>query len=237
MTMTFADHLFKRRHFDRPIITLCVRWYVSYKLSYRDLVEMMAERGLSMAHTTIMRWVLKFVPVFEQRWRKYARPVGHSWRVDETYIKVKGEWKYLYRAVDKAGQTVDFFLSEHRDTEAAKRFFRRAILRCGPPKKVTLDGYQASHRAVDELKDEGWIPPHTEVRSCAYLNNIVEQDHRRVKSRVGPMLGFKRFGNAATVITGIELAQKLRKGQFNVRQLIKRAPGDVHDLWMAVLVA
>jgi transposase-like protein len=114
MTMTFADHLFKRRHFDRLIITLCVRWYVSYKLSYRDLVEMMAERGLSMAHTTIMRWVLKFVPVFEQRWRKYARPVGHSWRVDETYIKVKGEWKYLYRAVDKAGQTVDFFGSPHR---------------------------------------------------------------------------------------------------------------------------
>src|ERR671918_1916187 len=134
-SMNYADHLFKRRHFDRLIITLCVRWYVSYKLSYRDLVEMMAERGLSMAHTTIMRWVLKFVPVFEQRWRKYARPVGHSWRVDETYIKVNGEWKYLYRAVDKAGQTVDFFLSEHRDTEAAKRFFRRAILRVDPQRR------------------------------------------------------------------------------------------------------
>jgi transposase-like protein len=235
--MTFADHLFKRHRFDRLVMVLCVRWYVTYKLSYRDLVEMMTERGLSMAHTTIMRWVLKLVPTIEQRSRKYARLVGRSWRVDETYIKVKGRWVYLYRAVDKTGQTVDFYLSEHRDTEAAKRFFRRAVLCCGPPKKVTLDGYQASHRAVDELKREGWIPPRTEVRSCVYLNNIVEQDHRRVKSRVGPMLGFKRFGNAAIVITGIELAQKLRKGQFNIHRLVKHTPGDVHDLWVAVLMA
>src|ERR671918_1444246 len=93
--MTFADHLFKRRHFDRLVIILCVRWYVRYKLSYRDLVEMMAERGLSMAHTTIMRWVVRFIPVFEQRWRKYSKPVGRSWRGDETSIKVKGEWGYL----------------------------------------------------------------------------------------------------------------------------------------------
>jgi IS6 family transposase len=109
--------------------------------------------------------------------------------------------------------------------------------RCGTPTKVTLDGYQASQRAVKELKDEGLLPARTEVRTCAYLNNIVEQDHRRVKSRVGPMLGFKRFGNAAIVIAGIELAQKLRKDQFNIHRLVKRAPGDVHDLWMAVLVA
>jgi transposase-like protein len=162
--MTLADHLFKRHRFDRLVMVLCVRWYVSYKLSYRDLVEMMAERGLSMAHTTIMRWVLKLVPTLEQRWRKYARPVGRSWRMDETYIKVKGRWVYLYRAVDKAGQTVDFYLSEHRDVKAAKRFFRRAIVRLGAPKKVTLDGYQAAHRAVEELKEEGLIPPYSEVR-------------------------------------------------------------------------
>jgi transposase-like protein len=134
--------------------------------------------------------------------------------------------------VDKAGQTVDFYLSEHRDTEAAKRFFRRAIVRCRTPRKVTLDGYQASHRAVQALKDEGRMPPRTEVRSCAYLNNVVEQDHRRVKSRVGPMLGFRRFAHAAIVI-----AQKLRKGQLNVHRLLKRTPRDVHDLWMAVSVA
>ena len=140
--MNYADHLFKRRHFDRFVITLCVRWYASYKLSYRDLVEMMAERGLSMGHTTIMRWVLKFVPVFEKRWRKFLCPVGRSWKVDEMYIKVKGKRVYLYRAVDKAGQTVDFYLSEHRDVATAKTFFRRAILHNGTPKKITLDGYQ-----------------------------------------------------------------------------------------------
>jgi transposase-like protein len=235
--MTFADHLFKRHRLDRMVMVLCVRWCVSYKLSYRDVVEMMAERGLGMAHTTIMRWVLKLLPTFEQRWRKYARPVGRSWRVDETYIKVNGRWVYLYRAVDKAGQTVDFYLSEHRDVKAAKHFFCRAMLRCGVPKKVTLDGYQASHRAVKELKEEGLLPQRTEVRSCAYLNNIVEQDHRRVKSRVGSMLGLKRFANAAIVITGLELAQKLRKGQFKVNRLVKRAEGEVRDLWMAVLVA
>ena len=232
--MDYADHLFKRRHFDRPVITLCVRWYVSYKLSYRDLVEMMAERGLSMAHTTIMRWVLKFVPVFEQRWRKYARSVGRSWRVDETYIKIRGRWVYLYRAVDKAGQTVDFYLSEHRDVAVAKAFFRWAILRHGTPKRVTLDGYQATHRAVEDLKDEWVMRRDTVVRSCAYLNNIVEQDHRRMKSRVGPMLWFKLFGNAAIVITDIELAHKIRKGQFHMQWLFKRA-GDTSDLWMAIL--
>ena len=234
--MTFADHLFKRRHFDRLIITLCIRWYLRYKLSYRDLVEMMAERGLSMAHTTIMRWVVRFIPVFEQRWHKYVKPVGRSWRVDETSIKIKGEWVYLYRAVDKAGQTVDFYLSAHREVSAAKAFFRKAILRNGTPQKITLDGYPASPRAVEDLQNEAIIPAETILRSCPYLNNIVEQDHRGIKSRTGPMLGFKRFDHATLVIAGIELARKIKKGQFNVHRLMKRA-GDIHDMWMAVLVA
>jgi transposase-like protein len=234
--MDYADYLFKRRHFDRLIILLCVRWYVTYKLSYRDLVEMMAERGLSMAHTTIMRWVQRFIPEFEKRWRKYAKPVGRSWRVDETYIKVKGRWVYLYRAVDKQGRTVDFYLSQHRDSEAAKQFFRRAVLHCRPPKKITLDGYQASHRAVEELKAEGVLPHEVEVRSNAYLNNIIEQDHRGVKQRTGPMLGFKRFDHAAIVIAGIELARKIKKGQFKSQRMMQ-GPGESHDLWAAVLGA
>jgi transposase-like protein len=227
--MTLAEHLFKRHCFDRLVMVVCVRRYLSYKLSYRDLVEMMAERGLVLAHTTLMRWVLKLTPSLEQRWRKYAWPVGKSWRVDETYIKVKGRWVYLYRGVDKAGRTVDFYLSEHRDVKAAKRFFRRAILHHRPPQNITLDGHLASDRGVADLKDERRIPQKTEVRSCAYLNNIVEQEHRRVKSRTGPMQGFKRFTNASIVISGIELVAKLRKGQFNVARLIKRAPGDIHD--------
>jgi transposase-like protein len=132
--MTSARHcdtLFKYRHFDREIIILCVRWYVSYKLSYRDLVEMMAERGIVLAHTTVLRWEQCFMPEFEKRWMRFARPVGKSWRVDETYILLRGEWRYPYRAVDKQGRTVDFQLSEHRDIEAAKDFFRKARIRNG----------------------------------------------------------------------------------------------------------
>jgi transposase-like protein len=174
--------------------------------------------------------------VFEKRWRKYATPVGGSWRVDETYLKVKGRWVYLYRAVDKQGRTVEFYLSEQRDVGAAKRFFRRAVLHNGPPKKITLDGYSASHRAVKELKAEGVLPRDVELRSNAYLNNIVEQDHRRVKRRIGPMLGFKRFEHAAIVIAGIELAHKLRQGQFNFSKL-SRWSALSSDPWWAVLIA
>jgi hypothetical protein len=118
--------LFKGRPFDREVIMLCVRWYLSFKLSSRDLVQMMSERGIALAHTTILRWVQRYVPEFEKRWFLYARPVSGSWRCDETYIKVKGRWTYLYRAVDKQGRTVDFLLSEKRDVAAAKRFFRIA---------------------------------------------------------------------------------------------------------------
>jgi transposase-like protein len=156
--------------------------------------------------------------------------------VDEPYIKVKGQWVYLYRAVDQEGQTVDFYLSEHRDIEAAKAFFRKAILHNGVPAKITLDGYQASHRAVEGLQQEKVVPAETVIRSCPYLNNIVEQDHRGVKSRTAPMLAFKRFDHATIVIAGIELARRIKKGQFNVHRLMKRA-GDIHDMWMAVLVA
>jgi hypothetical protein len=140
-----SSALFKRRHFDSAIIILCVRWYITYKLSSRDLREMMAERGVELAHTTILRWLQHYVPEFAKKWNRFARPVGRSWRADETYIRVRGEWKYLYRAVDKQGNTVDFLLSEHRDIAAAKRFFTRAIERQGAPEKITVDGYAATH--------------------------------------------------------------------------------------------
>ena len=231
------EELFEGRHFDREIIVLCVRWYLRFKLSFRDLAEMMGERELSIAHTTIMRWVHHYAPEFERRWNRFARPAGPSWRVDETYVKVRGEWVYLYRAVDRAGNTIDFRLSPWRDVAAAKAFFRKAIKGQGSsPRTITLDGYAASHRAVREMKADGELPGDTKLRSSKYLNNLIEQDHRGVKLRIGPMLGFKRFRTAAITIAGIELLRQISKGQFNLTRLRlqdRRAPA----VWDAVLAA
>jgi transposase-like protein len=231
------DELFKGRHFDRDVVVLCVRWYLRFKLSYRDLVEMMAERGLSIVHTTIMRWVQYYAPEFERRWNRFARPAGTSWRVDETYVKIRGRRVYLYRAVDREGNTVDFRLSARRDTGAAKAFFRKAIKsQESPPRTVTLDGYAASHRAVREMKTDGELPKETKVRSSKYLNNQIEQDHRGVKLRLGPMLGLKSFRTASIVIAGIELSRRIYKGQFNLARL-RLKDRSTPAIWNAVLAA
>ena len=149
-----------------------MRWYATYKLSYRDLVEMMAERNVDVVPTTLMRWVQGYVPEFEKRWQRFARAVGTSWRVDETYIKLKGKWVYLYRGVDTEGQTIDFFLSEQRDIAAAKRFLQQAIKKRGVPEKITVDGYAASHVAVAELQKEDVLPAGLTVRTNKSLNNV-----------------------------------------------------------------
>jgi transposase-like protein len=232
-----VEALFAGRHFDRAVIILCVRLYLRFKLSFRDLVEMMGERGLSVAHTTIMRWVQRYAPEFERRWNRFARMAGRSWRVDETYVKIRGEWVYLYRAVDRDGKTVDFRLSARRDMAAAKAFFRKAIRAQGcAPRTITLDGYAASHRAVREMKADGTLPDDTKLRSSKYLNNLIEQDHRGVKLRLGPMLGFKRFSNAAITIAGIELLRRIQKDQFNLSRL--RLEGQTAPAtWNAVLAA
>ena len=161
-------------------------WYLSFKLSYRDLVAMMGERGIGLVHTTILRWVQHYTPEFEKRWSRFSRTVGGSWRMDETYVKVRGQWVYLYRAVDKAGQTVDFYLSRQRDVNAAKAFLRQAMKQQRIPTKITLDAYAASHRAVADLKQAGELPKRVKVRSSKYLNHLIEQDHGRVKQRLGP---------------------------------------------------
>jgi transposase-like protein len=187
-----VDELFECRHFDREVMILCVRWCLRFKLSLRDLVGMMAERGLLLAHTTIMRWVQRYAPEFEKRWQLFARAVGRWWRVDETYVKIRGEWCYLYRAVDRAGRTVEVRLSPKRDVAAAKAFLGKAINgQQRAPQTITLDGYAASHRAVRELKADGSLPNDTKLGSSKYLNNLIEQDHRGVRQRIAVMLGFR----------------------------------------------
>ena len=171
-----VEELFVGRHFDCEVIILCVRWYLRFKLSLRDLVEIMAERGLSLAHTTIMRWVQHYTPEFEKRWRRFGLAAGPSWRVDETDVKIRGKWCYLYCAVDRAGRTVDFRLSAHRDVAAAKAFFRKTIKGQGcAPKTITLDGCAASHRAARELKADGRLPADTKLRSSKYLTDVFDK--------------------------------------------------------------
>jgi transposase-like protein len=207
---------FKGAHFPQDIILMGVRWYVAYPLSYRHVEELMEERGVSVDHATINRWVLKYSPQLEEAFHHRKRPVGRSWRLDETYIRVKGEWRYLYRAVDKTGQTIDFLLTEHRDTEAALRFLTQAIRRHGVPETITIDGSDAHEAAIKRYNQEHGTA--IEIRQVKYLNNIVEQDHRAVKRVTRPMLGFKSFAAAQDTLVGIELMHMLKKRQLVVEE-------------------
>ena len=203
---------FKGSQFERDIILWCVRWYVAYPISYRQLEEMMAERGVEVDHSSLNRWVLKYTPLLEMAFRRRKRPVGTSWRLDETYISVKGQWKYLYRAVDKAGHTVDFLLTAKRDRKAASCFLRKAIDQCGTPEKITIDKSRANGAAIEDYNSD--MQTSIELRQVKYLNNIVEQDHRAIKRLTRPMLGFKSFWSAAITLAGIEIMHMIRKGQL-----------------------
>jgi putative transposase len=203
---------FKGMRFPIDVILVCIRWYAAYPLSYRHLEEMMEERGVSVDHSSINRWTVRFLPLIEKMARKHKRPVGGSWRMDETYIKVKGIWKYLYRAVDKQGKTVDFLLTAKRDMAAAKRFFDKAMGANGDPDKVAMDKSGANKAAINGINAGRDVP--IVVRQIKYLNNIVEQDHRAIKRVTKPMLNFKSFRSARNVLAGIELIHMIRKGQF-----------------------
>jgi putative transposase len=205
---------FKGMRFPIDVILVCIRWYAAYPLSYRHLEEIMEERGVSVDHSSINRWAIRFLPLIEKMAQKHKRPVGGSWCMDETYIKVKGAWKYLYRAVDKQGKTVDFLLTAKRDIAAAKRFFDKAMGANGDPAKVAMDKSGANRAAMDAINAGRAVS--ILVRQVKYLNNIVEQDHRAIKRVTRPMLGFKSFHAAGSVLAGIELMHMIRKGQFAI---------------------
>jgi transposase-like protein len=201
---TGIGKVLKRLLYRLDAILMCVRWYVAYGLSLRNLEEMMAERGIDVDHSTVHRWAIKLLPVLEKAFRRRKRPVGRSWRVDETYIKVKGQWKYLYRAVDKAGDTVDFLLRARRDKEAARRYFEKAIDQNGVPETVTIDRSGANLAGLHAVNAGRETP--IKIRQVKYLNNVVEQDHRAIKHRTRPMLGFKSFRCARILLGSLTCA-------------------------------
>ena len=203
---------FKGSQFEREIILWGVRWYVAYPISYRQLEEMMGERGVAVDHATLNRWVIKYAPEFEKQFRRRQRSVGKSWRMDETYVKIKGKAAYLYRAVDKEGHTIDFLLTPTRDRDAAEAYLRKAIRTQGLPEKITIDQSGRNTAAIthyNQTHKTAIIKRHSK-----YLNNIVEQEHRAGKRITRPMLGFKSFWAARCTIAGIEVMHAIRKGQL-----------------------
>ena len=216
MASVKPDQSFKGRQFTAEVILWAVGWYLMFPISYRDLELMLADRGVEIAHTTLFRWIQAYAPEIEKRIRPHLRPSNGSWRVDETYVRVKGRWKYLYRAVDSRGQTIDFLLSAKRDAEAAKRFFRKALGQPHTvnPRTLTVDKNPAYPCAIERLKEDGELWRCSRLRQVKFLNNIVEQDHRRVKRLVRPGLGFGGFHTARRTLAGYEVMAMVRKGQL-----------------------
>ncbi|MBD1867244.1 IS6 family transposase [Cyanobacteria bacterium FACHB-471] len=182
-----------------------------------DLEEMMAERGVEVDHSTINQWVLKYAPELGKRVRPHLNPTNDSWRVDETYIEIKGKWKYLYRAVDSEGNTLNFMLSAKRDGKAATRFFRKVLKaqHTQTPRGITVDKNAAYPVAMGALKADETLAAEIQLRQSKYLNNVIEQDHRTIKRIVKPMMGFKSFKTARRTLSGIEAMNMIRKGQVN----------------------
>jgi transposase, IS6 family len=208
---------FKWRHFQGEIILTCTRWYLRYALSYRDVEEMMSERGLSVDHTTIFRWVQEYAPEIDKRSHPHLKQTNDSWRVDETDVKVKGKWMSLYRAVDSTGQTLDFLLNQTRSSRAAKRFFRKALGRPNitAPRVINVDKNAAYIGAINDLKKEELLSETWRRRPTKYMNNIVEQDHRFIKRKINPGLSFGSYPTAWRTIQGYETMHMIRKGQIH----------------------
>ena len=215
---------FKGSQFEQEIILWGVRWYVAYPISYRQLEEMMQERGVNVDHATLNRWGIKYAPELEKQFRRRQQPVGKSWRMDETYVRIKGQWKYLYRAVDKEGHTVDFLLTPYRDRAAAEAFLHKAIRAQGLPEKITIDQSGSNTAAINHYNKMHKTA--ITIRHCKYLNNMVEQDHRAVKRLVRPMLGFKSLWAACCTLAGMEVMHAIRKGQLQTPETESRTPAE-----------
>src|SRR4051812_48652466 len=205
---------FKGRHFEAALILQAVSWYLRYSLSYRDIEELFRERGLAVDHSTLNRWVLTYAPRIERRLRAFRKPHCGSIRVDETYVRVRGEWRYLYRAVDKHGTPVDFLLSAKRDLDAAKRFFRKA-LEDQPllaPDRIGTDGAAPYPPAIAESREEGLLPRTPMHYVTKRLQQGIESDHFRLKRNMPRIGGFRPFNTARRAIQGFEAMLWLRKG-------------------------
>ena len=223
---------FKGRHFPGEVIVQCVRWYLPYPLAYEHVSQLMAERGVQVDPSCIWRWVQAYAPAINKRCRPHLKSTNKSYRTDETYMKVKGQDRYLYRAVDSTGQTIDFLLTAKRDAAAAKRFFRKALSAPGNPVPRVINGdkHPAFPPAVQALKEDGTLPRRVRLRPCKYLHNVVEQDHRTVKKRTWLAKGYGSFASAWRTLQGIEAWNMIRKGR--VRWVAK---GD--SIGQAALVA
>ena len=212
--------IFKHRHFKYDIIIWAVRWYCKYGISYRDLEEMLTERGAEVDHSTIYRWVQYYAPQILDKLKWYWKPtIGYNWRVDETYVKVKGQWVYLYRALDKTGKTIDFYLSKTRNASAAKRFLSKALKSMpeySHPASINTDKNPAYGKAIKELKNDDKCSAELKHRQVKYLNNIIESDHGKLKRLIKPTLGFKSMKTAYATIKGFEIMRMFKKGQFDI---------------------
>jgi transposase, IS6 family len=211
--------IFERRRFLVATILLCVRWYCKYGINYRDLAEMMSERGVAVDPSRIFRWVQRYAPEIEKRIRPYRGPRSGSWRVDETYVRVGGKWKYLFRAVDKHGQLIAFMLSDRRNTNAAYRFLRKAIktMSTYPPSSITTDKLASYPKAILRLQNEGLLSEDVVHRTSKYLNNILEADHGALKRVIRPTRGFQSMKTATATLTGFEVMRMIRRGHYNKR--------------------
>jgi transposase-like protein len=212
--------VFKGRHFDRSVILLCVRWYLAYNLSLRNIEEMMAERGVEVDPSTLFRWVQRYAPEIEKRVRPFQGTRSGSWRVDETYVRVGGKWKYLFRAVDKHGQLIDFMLSDRRNTCAACRFLRRAVKTMSdyPPSSITTDKLASYPKAILRFQREGLLSKDVEHRTSKYLNNVIEADRGALKRVIRPTRGFQRMKTASATLRGFEVMRMIRRGHCVLSQ-------------------